>query len=96
MGDVQDFTNFMSAVIDKAAFDKIESYIKFAKESDKAEIISGGNCDDSIGYFVEPTIISTNDPKFKSMEEENQYEICDGSSEINIDKNNENLKKYFN
>ena len=70
MGDVEDFTNFMSAVIDKGAFKSITDYIKFAKESKDAEIITGGNFDDSKGYFIEPTTIVTTNPKFKTMEEE--------------------------
>ncbi len=70
MGDVEDFTNFMSAVIDKAAFDNITEYIKYAQESDEAEIITGGGFDDSKGYFIEPTTIVTTNPHFKSMEEE--------------------------
>jgi len=70
MGDVTDFTNFMNAVIDKAAFDTITEYIEFAKASTEAEIITGGGYDDSKGYFIEPTIILTTNPKFKTMEEE--------------------------
>jgi 1-pyrroline-5-carboxylate dehydrogenase len=70
MGDVEDFTNFMSSVIDKAAFESITDYIKFAKDSKDAEIITGGNFDDSKGYFIEPTTIVTTNPKFKTLEEE--------------------------
>lgn len=70
MGSPEDFTNFMNAVIDKNAFDTITSYIKYAKKSRKAEILYGGKFDDSIGYYIEPTVIVTTDPKFKSMEEE--------------------------
>jgi 1-pyrroline-5-carboxylate dehydrogenase len=70
MGDVEDFTNFMSAVIDKGAFESITEYIKFAKTSNEAEIITGGNFDDSKGYFIEPTTIVTTNPKFKTLEEE--------------------------
>ncbi len=70
MGDVEDFTNFMSAVIDKAAFDNITEYIKYAQNSDEAEIITGGGFDDSKGYFIEPTTIVTTNPHFKTMEEE--------------------------
>jgi 1-pyrroline-5-carboxylate dehydrogenase len=70
MGDVENFTNFMSAVIDKAAFESITDYIKFAKDSKDAEIITGGNFDDSKGYFIEPTTIVTKNPKFKTLEEE--------------------------
>ncbi len=70
MGNVEDFKNFVNAVIDEASFDNIMSYINYAKESDEAEIIAGGNGDKSVGYFIEPTIIVTTNPKFKSMEEE--------------------------
>jgi 1-pyrroline-5-carboxylate dehydrogenase len=70
MGDVEDFSNFMGAVIDKGAYKTITDYIKFAQKSKDAEIITGGNFDDSKGYFIEPTTIVTTDPKFKTMEEE--------------------------
>ena len=70
MGDVEDFTNFMSAVIDEAAFKSITEYINFAKNSDEAEIITGGNFDSSKGYFIEPTTIVTTNPKFKTLQEE--------------------------
>lgn len=70
IGDVQDFDNFMNAVIDEDSFDNIMNYIKYAKESNEAEIIAGGNGDKSVGYFVEPTIILTTNPQFKSMQEE--------------------------
>jgi len=70
MGDVEDFTNFMGAVIDKGAYETITNYIKYAKDSDEAEIITGGNFDNSKGYFIEPTTIVTTNPKFKTMEEE--------------------------
>ncbi|HDY76245.1 MAG TPA: aldehyde dehydrogenase family protein, partial [Candidatus Marinimicrobia bacterium] len=70
IGDPDDFTNFMNAVIDKAAFDTITSYINDAKTDDNAEIITGGNYDDSIGYFIEPTTILTSDPKYRTMCEE--------------------------
>nr|WP_233488446.1 L-glutamate gamma-semialdehyde dehydrogenase [Petrotoga sp. 9PW.55.5.1] len=70
MGTPEDFTNFMNAVIDKGAFDKIKSYIEFAKNSSDAEIIFGGKCDDSVGYYIEPTVILTSNPKFKTMQEE--------------------------
>ncbi len=70
MGDVEDFTNFMSAVIDAAAFKSITEYITYAKESKEAEIITGGNFDDSKGYFIEPTTIVTTNPDFKTMQEE--------------------------
>jgi 1-pyrroline-5-carboxylate dehydrogenase len=70
MGDPTDFTHFMAAVINQAAFDKIKGYLDYTKASDEAEILTGGNCDDSKGYFIEPTTIVTTNPKFKTMEEE--------------------------
>jgi 1-pyrroline-5-carboxylate dehydrogenase len=70
MGDPEDFTNFMGAVIDKGAFATITSYIDHAKKADDAEIITGGNYDASKGWFIEPTTIVTSNPRFKSMEEE--------------------------
>ncbi|MBU2506758.1 MAG: L-glutamate gamma-semialdehyde dehydrogenase [Bacteroidetes bacterium] len=70
MGDVEDFTNFMGAVIDDGAFKTITEYIDYAKEAKDAEIITGGNYDDTKGFFIEPTTIVTTNPKFKTMEEE--------------------------
>jgi len=70
MGDVQDFTNFVNAVIDKAAFDKIKGYLDYVKESSQATILAGGEADDSVGYFIQPTVIETEDPHFKTMVEE--------------------------
>lgn len=70
MGDVNDFTNLMNAVIDKTSFDKIQGYLNFAKKSEDAEIIIGGGCDDRTGYFVEPTVILAKTPTFKTMTEE--------------------------
>jgi len=70
MGDPQDFTNFMCAVIDKPAFTTITEYIDYAKNSSEAEFVTGGKYDDSKGYFIEPTVIVTTNPKFKTMEEE--------------------------
>ncbi len=70
MGDVEDFTNFVNAVIDESAFDSISAYIDYAKESPDAEIIHGGSYDKTKGYFIEPTVIVTKDPKFKTMVEE--------------------------
>ena len=70
IGSPKDFSNFMNAVIDKASFDTISSYIDYAKNHETAEIISGGGCDDSKGYFIEPTTILTTDPLFKTMREE--------------------------
>jgi 1-pyrroline-5-carboxylate dehydrogenase len=70
MGDVKDFRNFMTAVIDRGAYESITAYIKEAKDSKEAEIITGGEYTDSKGYFIEPTTIVTTNPKFKTMEEE--------------------------
>lgn len=70
MGDVQDFTNFINAVIDEASFDNIMSYIDYAKQAPDAEILFGGKGDKSVGYFVEPTVIRTTNPQFKTMKEE--------------------------
>jgi len=70
IGDCNDFTNFMTAVIDKRAFDKITGYIERAKTRDTCEILVGGGSDDSTGWFIEPTIIVTSDPKSESMVEE--------------------------
>ena len=70
MGDPSDFSNFMNAVIDKNAFDSIKEFIDDAARADDAVIIFGGKCDDSIGYFIEPTIIITKNPMFRTMCEE--------------------------
>jgi len=70
MGAPTDFRNFVGAVIDKAAFKSISAYIDFTRESDDAEIIFGGGCDDTVGYFIEPTVILARDPKFRTMVEE--------------------------
>ena len=70
MGSPEDPSNFINAVISEKAFDSIASYIDYAKNAADAEIIVGGNYDKSKGYFIEPTIIVTSDPKFKTMVEE--------------------------
>lgn len=70
MGDPTDFTNFMGAVIDKAAFTSITAYIDFAAKADDAEFLTGGKYSDSTGWFIEPTTIVTTNPHFKSIEEE--------------------------
>ncbi len=70
MGDVMDPANFINAVIDEASFDNIMGYLKYAESSEKAEIIAGGHGDKQEGYFVEPTIIVTSDPGFRTMKEE--------------------------
>ena len=70
VGDVENFSNFMNAVIDKPAFDSITSYIENARNDVDAEIITGGDYDESVGYFIQPTTILTNDPKYTTMCEE--------------------------
>ena len=70
MGSPEDPSNFINAVISESAFDNISEYIDFAKKDNNAEIIAGGNYDKTKGYFIEPTIIVTKDPKFKTMCEE--------------------------
>ncbi|HRN91110.1 MAG TPA: L-glutamate gamma-semialdehyde dehydrogenase [Ferruginibacter sp.] len=71
MGSVEDFTNFINAVIDEKSFDKLEGYIKNArKRNSGAKVIAGGGCDKSNGYFIEPTLIETTDPKYVTMCEE--------------------------
>ena len=70
MGDVRNFTNFVNAVIDQQAFDNIVSYIERARKSKDAEIIFGGKCDKSVGYFVEPTVIEAKKPDYETMREE--------------------------
>lgn len=69
-GDVLDPENFVNAVIDEASFDKIAKAVAYAKRSKDAEIVIGGTCDKSVGYFIEPTVILAKDPHFKTMEEE--------------------------
>jgi 1-pyrroline-5-carboxylate dehydrogenase len=70
VGDVRDFSHFMNAVIDERSFDNIMGYIEYAKKSPDAEVLFGGTGDKSVGYFVQPTVIVTTDPHFKTMEEE--------------------------
>ena len=70
MGTPEDMGNFIGAVIDEKAFDKIASYIEYVKEQSDAEIIAGGGYDKSKGYFIEPTVVVTTNPKFRTMVEE--------------------------
>src|SRR6059036_397803 len=70
MGDPADFRNFMGAVIDRKAFDKIKSYIESAKQAPGVQVVFGGRCDDTDGYFVEPTLLETTDPAYRTMCEE--------------------------
>ncbi len=70
MGDITDFSTFMGAVIDKKAFDTIVEYIEFAKNSPDFEILIGGGYDESKGFFIEPTVVLSKDPRSKLMVEE--------------------------
>ena len=70
MGSPLDFRNFMAAVIDEASFDRIMGYVEHARGSSEAEILAGGKGDKSEGYFIEPTVVATTDPRFKLMREE--------------------------
>lgn len=70
VGDVLDFKNAVNGVIDEASFDKIMEYIRKVKASGEAKIIAGGNGDKSTGYFIEPTVIVTENPHYFTMEEE--------------------------
>jgi 1-pyrroline-5-carboxylate dehydrogenase len=67
MGTVENFTNFINAVIDEKSFDKIKSYIDNAKKDAKADIWVGGKCDKKIGYFIQPTVIEAKDPRYVTM-----------------------------
>jgi 1-pyrroline-5-carboxylate dehydrogenase len=70
VGSVENFSNFVNAVIDQKAFDRITNYIEYVKKAPDAEIIIGGNYDKSIGYFIYPTVLITTNPSFKTMKEE--------------------------
>ncbi len=70
VGPVTDMSNFMGAVIDKNSYDNIKSYIEHAKSSPDAEILVGGDCDESEGYFIEPTVVLAKSPDLKLMREE--------------------------
>jgi 1-pyrroline-5-carboxylate dehydrogenase len=70
MGDPEDYTNFVNAIIDESAYRSIVAYIDYAKQSNNCEIICGGEYEDSKGWFIKPTVVTTTDPHFKLMEEE--------------------------
>jgi len=70
MGDIADFTNFMGAVIDAASFATQRQAIADAEADAHTEVLVGGQCDDSVGYFVRPTVLVTSDPSFRTMREE--------------------------
>ncbi|HWH03930.1 MAG TPA: L-glutamate gamma-semialdehyde dehydrogenase [Gemmatimonadales bacterium] len=67
MGDPADFSNFVGAVIDRKAFDKIKGYIDGARKGNGAKVLFGGECDDREGYFVRPTVLQADDPKYQTM-----------------------------
>ncbi len=70
MGPPEDFSNFINAVIDSRAYNKITAYIAEAKKSEGVEVIAGGNYDNKSGYFIEPTVLRVDDPNYKTMSEE--------------------------
>ena len=70
VGDVSDFRNFMGAVIDRKAYDKITGYIRHAHETENVEVIAGGTYDDSVGYFIQPTLVQVQDSAYRLMCEE--------------------------
>ncbi len=70
IGPVQDFSNFMNAVIDQSAFAKIRNSIEAARASTEAKVLFGGGCDDRVGFFIEPTVIETADPFYTTMVDE--------------------------
>ena len=70
MGSPENFSNFINAVIDEGSFTKIAEYIDYVKTQDDAKIICGGNYDKSVGYFIEPTVVVTTNPKFRTICEE--------------------------
>ena len=70
VGDPADFRNFMGAVIDRKAFDKIKGYLEAAKQASGVTILCGGGASDADGYFIEPTLIQTEDPRYRTMCEE--------------------------
>lgn len=69
-GDIRDASAFCNAVIDRSSYDRIREYIEYASNSSDAEILEGGHCDDTEGYFIQPTVILAKDPQFRTMIEE--------------------------
>ena len=70
MGSTENFTNFVNAVIDEKAFDKISAYIAAAQQSDQVRVVAGGHFDKTEGYFIEPTVLEVSDPYYVTMCEE--------------------------
>jgi 1-pyrroline-5-carboxylate dehydrogenase len=87
VGGVEDFSNFMNAVIDEKAFHRVIEYIGYARKAKEAQILFGGEADDSQGYFIQPTLLQARDPQFRTMREEifgpvlSVYVYDDGSYE---------------
>ena len=70
MGPVEDFTNFVNAVIDRPSYDKLKGAIERAKDADGVEVLAGGVCSDEEGFFIEPTVLQVEDPMYETMQEE--------------------------
>jgi 1-pyrroline-5-carboxylate dehydrogenase len=70
VGEVEDFRTFMGALIDREAFERVRKHVAFARSSSQAKILAGGRCDDARGFFVEPTVVETVNPRSELMEEE--------------------------
>jgi 1-pyrroline-5-carboxylate dehydrogenase len=70
IGDVADFRNFMGAVIERKAFDRIKGYLEAAKTAPGVKVVAGGGCDDREGWFIQPTLVTSDDPKYRLMCEE--------------------------
>ena len=70
VGSATDFDTFMSAVIDRKSFDRVKGYVDHAKSGKNTKIVSGGTYDDSVGYFIQPTVVQTTDTKDKVFSEE--------------------------
>ena len=70
MGDPTEFRNFMGAVIDRASYEKLCGYLEFVRESSDGEILAGGQADDSVGYFIRPTLVRAKRPDYRTMSEE--------------------------
>jgi 1-pyrroline-5-carboxylate dehydrogenase len=70
VGGVEDFSNFMNAVIDEKAFRRVSEYIACARKAKEAQVLFGGEADASRGYFIQPTLLQASDPQFRTMREE--------------------------
>jgi 1-pyrroline-5-carboxylate dehydrogenase len=70
VGDPSDFRNFMGAVIDRPAFESICAYVEHARSAEELEILAGGGCSDEVGYFIDPTVVLSEDPRSRLMCEE--------------------------